>query len=749
MNKLHLTARIEKLELEKKNIQKEIDALNKTLIDTNLGTTQKIEIFKRRFFARTDVIAKERENKKGYYPLKTNYDSKEFDYIGLKDEHILLHLKGKIRLGSYAITKKHRCIFLVIDLDDKAYSGEFSKGKALEDAQNIIESAKKFGINIYPELSKSGKGVHLWVWFSEPVIAANARRAGDLIINEAIPKTSLSISTFDRFFPSQDFISEDGLGNLIALPLHYGSMRQNGGTLFFDPDSLESYQNQFSFLEQIKEVETALLYELTGSDTRSHFFTSNDNFYLPPWERYGDKDSKVPMPDSLTVTLDNNIYIPHKNLSKKSIFRLQQLVSFVNPDYIKAQKLKKKIFNIPRILSAFEMDNEYIILPIGVLNSVVESFEKNNCVLKIVDKRVSPNFEKIVKFQGVLKEDQQEMLESLKDENIGIAQAKTGFGKTVVAIALASELGVKTLIIVTKIDLLNQWVDEIEKWGNINRNDIGVYSGSKKRLKGEIDIVTTQALANAINRGEAEIIRDKYGLLIVDECHHVASFSAYTVLKAYNGRYAYGFSATIERGDSKTPFVHFALGDVLYKNIAPEIRKRKLIALNTTFSIESKNYSEIISRLVTDKKRNEQIVASIEQLLNNKKLLLSDRIEHLNILSKILNEKCIEHIIIHGGIDAKNRAKTITELRTTGIIENLILATTNILGEGMDVKNIDTLILATPISHSSRLLQVLGRIGRDHNRELILVDFCDADATLAKLYKKRTKVYKTLRFYSD
>jgi len=740
---LDTAKKLQSLRLQKARIEEEIEALKHQLPHYPIPSSEKIELFKQRFFARTDVVAKERVNKKGYYPLKSNYDSDAFTYLPLTHEHIVAHLQGKMRLGSYTITPNNRASFLVIDLDDKAYEGPFSKGKALEDAQNIIESAKKFHINLYPELSKSAKGVHLWLWFSEPVIAANARRLGDLILSEAIHKTSLSLSSFDRFFPSQDFIAEDGLGNLIALPLHLASAKHNNGTLFFDPETLEPHANQFLFLQHVTTLETAHVYELTGHDTKSFAFQNAENFYLPPWERYGEKNTNAPLPEAIALVLDDGIYIPHEALSKKAIFRLQQLVSFYNPDYIKAQKMKKRIFNIPRFLSAFEMDTHFIKLPLGVLQDVEALFERGNCTIALEDKRQAPLMQRPLQFAGTLKEEQNELLEMLREENRGIVQAKTGFGKTIAAIALACELGVKTLILVTKLELLKQWVDEIVAWTGVQKKEIGIYSGNKKKLKGDIAIATATSLSNAILAGERNLIRDQYGLLIVDECHHVASFSATTVMQAYNGKYAFGFSATLERSDHKTPFVHYALGEVLYKNLQQENRTKRIVEIHSPLCIESAHYHELVTAIVEDNSRNANIVATIKRLGERKKLLLSERIEHLYRLSVLLESERMEHIVVHGAIAPKERATIISKLRTSGLDTPLVLATTSLVGEGMDLKDIDTLILATPLSHRSRVLQIMGRIGRDHKRDLLIVDVCDKDPILSKLYQKRLKIYQS------
>lgn len=737
--------KLKELMAQKRLIEASIETLKKELTFYQLPSFEKIALFKKRFFARVDVYAKERQNKKGYYPLKDNYENKHFSYLSLHDDAIKLHLQGKIRLGSYAMQKHNRCIFLAIDLDDKSYNGDFSRSKALEDALSIIESAKKFGVTLYSELSKSGKGVHLWMWFDVPIIAINARRLGDLILNDAFSKTSLSLSTFDRFFPSQDFVPEDGLGNLIAVPLHFTSAKTNKGTLFFDPNTLEVYENQFLFLEQIEEVPSALVYALTGKE-EVHLY-ANESLYIPPWERVADCTAKVPLPETIEIILDNAIYIAKADLSKKAIYRLMQLVTFSNPDYIKAQKLKKIVVHIPRFLSAFEIDEKYIILPLGVLENVRELFEKSDCQIIFIDKRSAPCLLDSLKFGAILKEDQVLALEALMEsEERGILQAQTGFGKTLIAIALMSQLGLRTLILVNKIELLKQWVDEITKWTGLTKKQIGVFHGSKKKLLETVDVATVQSIANAIETEGESVIRDKYGLLLVDECHHSASYSAYQAIKAFNGTRAYGFSATLQRADSKTPFVKYALGEVLFTHVRQDARIKKVVELRSNFESQEKEYHAIISELVANNARNQLLIRSIMQNIHRKILLLSDRIEHLILLSNALHVKTIDHEMIHGGMNPKERAVMITKLRTTGPSSHVILGTTSLLGEGMDLKNVDTLILATPISHPSRLIQILGRIGRDHTRELIVIDINDHDKILTKMYRRRTSVYKSLGY---
>ncbi|NBK99989.1 MAG: hypothetical protein EOM50_18660, partial [Erysipelotrichia bacterium] len=304
----------------------------------------------------------------------------------------------------------------------------------------------------------------------------------------------------------------------------------------------------------------------------------------------------------------------------------------------------------------------------------------------------------------------------------------------------------KTLILVNKMELLKQWIDEIIKWTGLSKKQIGTFHGSRKKLLQTIDIATVQSLANMIETEGDGFIRDKYGLLLVDECHHAASYSAYQAIKAFNGIKAYGFSATLQRTDSKTPFVNYALGEVLFKHIKHDERIKKVVELRSTFESKEDEYHAMISELTTDTTRNSLLLNAINQHMHRKILLLSDRIEHITQLSSTLHVNTIEHEIIHGGMNSKERAQTITKLRTIGSDYNVILGTTSLLGEGMDLKNIDTFILATPISHPSRLIQILGRIGRDHARDLLVIDINDSDKIFSKMYRKRVSVYKSLGY---
>ncbi|WP_330389453.1 DEAD/DEAH box helicase [Geosporobacter ferrireducens] len=156
----------------------------------------------------------------------------------------------------------------------------------------------------------------------------------------------------------------------------------------------------------------------------------------------------------------------------------------------------------------------------------------------------------------------------LKYDN-GILSGTTAFGKTVVAINLIAERKVNTLIIVDKINLVSQWKKRLMEFLTINetlpdtdagkkrgrkkvKSIIGQLGAGKDNLSGIIDIAVMQSL----NRmGEVKDCVKNYGMVIVDECHHVSAFSFEKILKSINARYIYGLTATPTRKDGHHPII--------------------------------------------------------------------------------------------------------------------------------------------------------------------------------------------------
>src|SRR5208337_416734 len=154
------------------------------------------------------------------------------------------HLEGKIFIVTYAIRTDDTCIFLAADLDKTTWG---------EDILAYKDAANRLGVDVAIEISKSGNGAHAWIFFSEPILAKSARQLGTIIMALASRnRYTMSLESYDRFFPNQDTIPKGGFGNLIALPLQKEA-RERGKTVFID-HTFNPYPDQWAYLAGRKRL---------------------------------------------------------------------------------------------------------------------------------------------------------------------------------------------------------------------------------------------------------------------------------------------------------------------------------------------------------------------------------------------------------------------------------------------------------------------------------------------------------------
>jgi hypothetical protein len=156
--------------------------------------------------------------------------------------------------GVYAMLADETCWFLAADFDKKTWQ---------RDALEFISTCREKRVPAALERSRSGNGAHVWIFFSEPIPASEARQLGAYLITETMERCpDIGFESYDRFFPSQDTMPAGGFGNLIALPLQNGP-RQNGNSIFVD-DDLRPYDDQWRFLANIGRMSRSEVADLVG-----------------------------------------------------------------------------------------------------------------------------------------------------------------------------------------------------------------------------------------------------------------------------------------------------------------------------------------------------------------------------------------------------------------------------------------------------------------------------------------------------
>lgn len=540
--------------------------------------------------------------------------------------------------------------------------------------------------------------------------------------------SGIDMTSYDRMFPNQDFVAPDALGNLVALPLHYGSRSENK-TVFIDINTMQPFANQWEVLQNISKIS---IYQLAAI-LREHIISAINEENLMPWEIKQDKP--LLFLKTTKAVLYDALYIEKQNLSKGVLNKLQRLSSFSNPEFYVLQNLRKSTFNTPRIITSFDINERYIIVPRGLTNKIVNLFNAHKAKLIIEDKRFIKPIEKL-NFTLTLKDEQQIALEKILHQDYSVLIAPPGFGKTAVAAAVIQMRKVNTLILVNKSNLLDQWVERLCEYFGIEAKTIGKLGNGKKKLTSNLDIATLQSLKN-----RAEII-EEYSQIIIDEVHHIPAVSFEIPLKKFKGRYVLGLSATPLRQDGMHPIMFMQCGDIAYES-KKEIKKiHTLKTVISSFEALSYDFALILNEIVEDFDRNNLIIDAIEKLKDRNILLLSERIEHLNILYHLLDAKGIKSTLIYGGLKTKMKKEFLKEANTSSII----LSTSSFIGEGIDFSHLDAIVLTMPVSYWGRIVQYLGRIGRD-GQECIAVDFFDENIPMLRSsFHKRQRGYKKMGY---
>jgi superfamily II DNA or RNA helicase len=749
---------------------------------------EKIALFRSLFKGREDVFARRfesvRTGKSGYQPVyriewangvlhKPNNPrakSSSQDFVSLSNEVIRSHLLGvdptnrsggDFTIGIYPLCLDENCWFIAVDFDKSTWS---------DDALAFLESCDLLNIPAILERSRSGNGGHVWIFFTEPLPAALARKMGTFLLTDTMRRRpEMGLDSYDRLFPSQDTLPRGGFGNLIALPLQK-KPRDHGNGVFVD-QTLVPFPDQWAFLSAVQKIDEARVIqlveeaekqqgELTG--IRMPIMDENES---EPWKMLPSRTSKEipilgPFPKEITLILNNQVYVPKEGLSPSLRNRLIRLAAFQNPEFYKAQAMRLSTYDKPRIISCCEDFPNHLGIPRGCLDDVVELLHSLKIEVVIKDERFEGNPVDL-NFKGTLRPEQQSVAERLLQFDTGVLSASTAFGKTVVACYLIAQRKVNTLVVVHRRQLLDQWIASLGAFLNLDKKEIGQIGGGRTKPTRRVDVAMIQSLRK---RGEISDLVGDYGQIIFDECHHISASSFELVARQAKAKYVLGLSATVTRKDGHQPIVFMQCGPVRYriddrKQAAARPFSHKVIIRRTKFieptmeedylPVEIQN---MYNTLTHDEERNALIIDDVISAvrIGRSPILLTERREHLTLLADKLKQRIKNVIVMSGGMGKKQRQLIEKELgKISSNEERLILATGRYLGEGFDDARLDTLFLALPISWRGTLAQYAGRLHRlyDLKTDVLIYDYVDDQVSVLKgMFEKRRKGYKSLGY---
>jgi hypothetical protein len=359
-------------------------------------------------------------------------------------------------------------------------------------------------------------------------------------------------------------------------------------------------------------------------------------------------------------------------------------------------------------------------------------------------------------YQPRNKEQTQVILQSvglLHNDQSHIVEASTGFGKTFCALNIAAQMKVKTLIVVTKEDLLTSWPKEVAKFFP-QVTKVGVIQQNKC----ETDCNIVVAMVHSLAQREYDFDRSEFGLIIFDEVHHMAAETFSRVAAMFPAKYRLGFSATPQRSDGKDPVFHGHIGKVMVKAKLipmppkvlikrtgwklPRVMRRDSHGNLTRVQLphEAGKLMHVYVAMAQDGVRNNLIAQIAVQAYNKGRwaIVMSELAEdkHLGILREICKQMGVpdgEMAYYKGGMK-----KADLEIAKT---KRLVFCTYGMTSEATDVPWWDLAILATP---RANVMQAAGRVLREHpgKPQPVIIDLVDDDsAILEGYYKARLKQY--------
>ena len=411
----------------------------------------KINLYISLFACRQDVYPKlwenKRKNKKGYSPVcknewingickKPNIKCSECpdrSFSPMDSNVVKSHLLGKITIGTYTIRNDDTCIFLAADFDKQSWK---------DDVVAYKKAGEELSVPVYLEKSRSGNGAHAWIFFSENIEAKQARQLGAIILAGAmLNQHTLTLESYDRFFPNQDYLPKGGFGNLIALPLQ-GIPRNKGNAVFVD-DNFIPFENQWEYLYGI--------IKLSQNEVDNIIATFSNNFDIPDIHIAEDTDmtnAEVTInvasndltncfKNGVDIIINSAIEINIKGMPSKLLTALKRIATFANPKYFELQKLRFSTWNTPKYIFCGDYDAGKLKLPKGTLENVIEIFNKAGSIVSIQDNRFEKELINL-NFKGVLKPEQEIAVQEILKNDYGVFVASTGSGKTVITCKMIS-----------------------------------------------------------------------------------------------------------------------------------------------------------------------------------------------------------------------------------------------------------------------------------------------------------------------
>lgn len=451
------------------------------------------------------------------------------------------------------------------------------------------------------------------------------------------------------------------------------------------------------------------------------------------------------------VYIDNKLTIT--NPSKETMAWIKQNLEFANPEFAKKEKMGLYTKNIPPVITLFETAGNAVTIPYGCVTMSIPGIKEQELKFAKPASDIQLNYNSRINLFSY----QERAVEQALQSSSGVIVMPCGSGKTQTALELVARYKGRALWITHTKELLKQSMERAKSVYDINAKNIGTITEGKIDIGEYITFATVQTLASI----DLYDYRDYWDVIIVDECHkavgtptHLMMF--YKVISQLSAYHKFGLTATPKRQDGLERSMFALLGDLIIEidqeNIPtaptyvwPVQTGCELDLTNMVNTDGTLNFVKVTNALCEDPARN-MLIAQIINQLNDTCLILSDRVDHLYTLQKLVGEQYTE-VISSRSMNKKEKERreaAIDRLRRKEI--KCLFATYQLAKEGLDIPSLAYVLFTTPKKDDITVIQSAGRVrrtapGKNYG---MIVDFVDNMPLAQRYFQHRKSIFKKL-----
>ena len=329
----------------------------------------------------------------------------------------------------------------------------------------------------------------------------------------------------------------------------------------------------------------------------------------------------------------------------------------------------------------------------------------------------------------------------------GLLDVEPGKGKTVMALNIISKIQKKTLVIVHKSFLMNQWKERINQF--LPGAKVGFIQG--KTIDIEDKDIVIGMLQTLSTKNFSEEVINQFGMTVYDECHHLSAEVFSQIMIRINTNYVLGLSGTMTRKDGLTKVFKWFIGPVVHKEKSESQEEVLIKALHF-----EDPYNDEYNKVETDFKGNPQYSKMISKICSNENRTsmilnvihceLKDNYEQ-QIMILAHNKSLIQELFEKTQLFEKSVGLYIGGMKEHQLKESenkkIIIATYAMASEGLDIKTLTTLCMATP---KSDVCQSVGRILRSKHKRPLVIDIIDKHEIFQRQFNKRKTYYNKKKY---